>query len=204
MQKIIGMFVLLTSLVVGWFWMDYQNFLQTPLRLSQNEQMLQVDKGASFKQIARKLVKKGWLDNANYLYWHARIEKKAHLIRAGEYAVKSGSTPSMLLAQLISGKTVSYQLTLLEGWNFKQVLAAVSNNKILDHQLTDVEAKDVMARLGYANIHPEGRFFPETYAFPRGTSDIAFLQRAYRKMETELAAAWAQRDQKNHLIKTLV
>lgn len=202
MQKFIAITILLASLAVGWFWMDYQNFLKTPLKLSQESQLLQVKKGVNLKKLARELVEKGWLDNANYLYWHARLEKKAHLIRAGEYAIQKNTTPTMLLGQLIAGKTVSYQLTLLEGWNFNQVLAAVNNNKVLVHQLEGVKAEAVMERLGFGDIHPEGRFFPETYAFPRGTTDIEFLQRAYRKMQSELAASWEKRDKESNLIKT--
>ena len=196
MQKLLGLLVLVASLVIGWYWMAYQNFLQTPLSIEEQGMVLQVERGSSLKSLANDLQQRGILSNANYLYWHARWYEQAHLIRAGEYRIPTGTTPPQLLEHLISGETISYSLTLLEGWTFKQVLAAVRNNEVLEHRLNGLSPAQVMARIGHAGGHPEGRFFPDTYSFPRGTTDVEFLQRAYDTMREHLLAAWENRSDK--------
>ena len=91
------------------------------------------------------------------------------------------------------GKSISHSLTLLEGWNIRQVRAAVAGHDALVHTLSDVDDAELMRRLDRADAHPEGRFFPDTYQFPRGMTDLEFLRRALQKMDEELAAAWAGR-----------
>ena len=82
----------------------------------------------------------------------------------------------------------------MEGWNFKQVLAAVSGHEALKHTLKGLTDGEIMARLGHPGEHPEGRFYPDTYKFPRGTTDAAFLERAYQSMSRLLAEEWGKRD----------
>ena len=98
-----------------------------------------------------------------------------------------------MLALLVSGRSVSYSLTLLEGWNIRQVRAAVAGHEALRQTLEGVDNLDLMERLGHPGKHPEGRFFPDTYQFRRGTTDVEFLLRAMRKMDEELAQAWQAR-----------
>lgn len=202
MGRLVGILVLLASLVLGWYWISYQTFLQTPLQIAQEEMILQVPTGTNLRKLARQLQEQGIISNADFFYWHARWNKLAHRIRAGEYRVPAGVTPDKLLEQLVRGKSISYSLTLLEGWNFSQVLAAVRNNKVLRHDLNQEDHQQIMAKLGYPGVHPEGRFFPDTYSFPRGTSDIEFLKRAYRKMERELRDAWSKRSETDVVVKT--
>ena len=193
MGRLIGAVIFLASLTLGWFWMGYQTFLETPMRLPPEGMVLQVEKGTNLRQLGRRLEREGILDNGDMLYWHARWHSLADRIRAGEFHVPAGTTPPGLLEILIHGTPVSYRLTLVEGWTFRQVLEAVRRDPVLRQTLDTDDPPRVMARLGLPGIHPEGRFFPDTYAFPRGTTDVAFLQRAYRRMERELAEAWAGR-----------
>ena len=180
MQKLLGALVLLASLTVGWYWSAYQTFLETPLNLPEEGLVLQVDPGMSLKRLANKLEADGVLQGADYLYWHARWKKLAHRIRAGEFLIPAGVAPAEFLALLVEGKSISYRLTLLEGWNFKQVLAAVRKHPVLKQTLgEELDNAAIMNALELQGIHPEGRFFPDTYAFPRGTTDVQFLQRAY-------------------------
>jgi UPF0755 protein len=173
--------------------MSYRSYLQTPLQLPADGMVLQVEKGTNLRQLGRRLERQGVLSNGDMLYWYARWKDLANHIHAGEFRVPAGTTPPALLAILIKGKTISYNLTLVEGWDFAQVLKAVDNDPILAHTLDTRDPAEIMARMGYPDIHPEGRFFPDTYAFPRGTSDVEFLLRAYHRMERELADAWAKR-----------
>lgn len=201
MGRLLGILLIVASLVTGWYWSAYQTFLQAPLNLPEDGLVLTVTPGSNLRQISAELAQRGVLSEPEFLYWHARWKQLAHRIRAGEYQVIAGSKPDDLLNLLVSGKTISYSLTLLEGWNFKQVMAAVRKNRVLKQELDGLNDEQIMRELGYPGIHPEGRFFPETYSFPRGTSDIDFLKRAYWKMQQELDAAWAGRNKDSIILK---
>lgn len=193
MQRLIGLLILTVALIAGWYWMAYQNFLKTPLHLPENGQVIQVERGSNLRQLARRLEERGILSNAELLYWHARWHDLANRIRAGEYLIPAGTTPPGLLRILISGKPVEYRLTLLEGWTFRQVMAAIEHDLVLEKTLRGKSPKDIMVAIGHPGEYPEGRFFPDTYSYPRGTSDVDLLRRAYERMQAVLAEAWARR-----------
>ena len=193
MNKLIGFIVLIGSLLLGWAWMQYEDFLDTPLNMQQDSVIFEVPKGASLAMIARDLENAGLIKNARFLRWYGRYTGQANRIRAGEYRLNSTMVPDDLLALLVSGRSVSYSLTLLEGWNIRQVRAAIAAHEALEQTLEGVDNEELMTRLGLPGEHPEGRFFPDTYQFSRGMSDLEFLRRALNKMDEELAAAWSQK-----------
>ncbi|MEM6405481.1 MAG: endolytic transglycosylase MltG [Pseudomonadota bacterium] len=185
--------LLLSSLVLVWVWRDAERFLQTPLKLPDAGMQLEVAPGTAFRTLARRLVEQGVLENEYYWYVYARQRQMAHRIQAGEYAIAAGTTPGQLLNLLVSGKTVVYELTFVEGSTFRQLMARIHSHPALTQTLSGLEPAAVMEQLGQPGLHPEGQFFPDTYRFPRGTTDLQFLRRAYRRMQSELAQAWADR-----------
>jgi UPF0755 protein len=194
-NRLLGLLVILLSLGLGWAWMLYKDFRTTPLEISQGSIIYQVDKGATLRGIAQDLEQAGMIRDARFLVWYGRYTGQANRIRAGEYRLTDDLLPDGLLALLVSGKSISHSLTLLEGWNIRQVRAAVAAHDALKHTLEGVDDEELMDRLGRTGQHPEGRFFPDTYLFPRGASDLEFLRRAMRRMDRELAAAWEGRDE---------
>lgn len=201
MARLLSLLFILMGLLVYWFWSGYQDFLETPLKLPEQGLVLNVEPGTNLRRLGEKLAQEQVLEHPAYLYWHARWNKLAHRIRAGEYRVPVGTTPPALLELLVRGRTISYSLTLLEGWNFRQVMDAIRNDPVLRQELTGLDDEQIMSRLGRPGLHPEGRFFPDTYWFPRGTSDIDFLKRAFARMHKELEAAWAGRDKEAIMVK---
>ena len=193
MHRLVGFVVLVGSLLLAWAWMQYQGFRETPLAIGPEGLVYEVPRGASLAAVALDLEARGVIDNARYLAWYGRYTGQANRIRAGEYRLEPGLDPDGLLALLVSGRTVTYGLTLIEGWNIRQVRAAVAAHPVLEHTLEDVDDAALMALLGRPGQHPEGRFFPDTYHFSRGTSDLDFLRRAMQAMDRELEAAWAAR-----------
>ncbi len=183
--------VLLISLALVWVWRDFARFLQTPLTLPDTGIQLQVAPGTAFRTLAHNLVQQGVLENTHYWYGYARQHHLAHRIQAGEYAVPAGTTPVQLLNLLVSGQTIKYELTFVEGSTFRQLMAQIRAHPALTQ--TGLTSSTVMARLGQPDLHPEGQFFPDTYHFPRGTTDLQFLRRAYRRMQAELTQAWSGR-----------
>ena len=84
-------------------------------------------------------------------------------------------------------------MTLVEGWNFRQVMAALEKADALKFESGSLSAPELMSRLGRPGVAPEGRFFPDTYTYAKGSSDIAVLQRAMRAMDKRLATVWEGR-----------
>ncbi|MDM8547494.1 endolytic transglycosylase MltG [Candidatus Venteria ishoeyi] len=174
----------------------YEYGLQRPLQLPQKTTYYTINPGMGVNQIAVALVREKIFNYPNALAWvlWARSQGKGHQIKAGEYKILPGSNARQLLALFISGKTVQHAFVIVEGWTFKQLLSALQQTQNLNHQLPkNSAAKVVMQQLDLAGIHPEGRFFPDTYYFTANTSDIALLQRAYQKMQKEQQATWEQR-----------
>lgn len=179
--------------ILLWLQYDMDKQLHQPMTLDK-EEVLVIEPGISLSAISRELVGRGWLEHPYYLVFAGRRENKATRIKTGEYAVEPGTTPLELLDKLISGKVIQYPLTIPEGLTSQQFIALVQTHPQLKKTLTDDDPKKVMEALGHPGQNAEGRFYPDTYYFPRGATDVEFLQRAYHTMETILAQEWQRRD----------
>lgn len=188
---------LLVLLVVGagiggWLWLDYRRVLDTPL-LTGEARTLVVERGASIDSIARELARDGLLEHPLYLRIHGRLSGLASRIQAGEYRLTATTTPRSLLDDMVAGRVVQHELTVVEGWTFRQLLDALWAHERIRPSLRELGDTAIMERLGKPDAVPEGWFFPDTYHFPTGTTDLVFLRRAHQAMERELAAAWDAR-----------
>src|SRR5262249_39278258 len=117
----------------------------------------------------------------------------ASRLHAGEYAVPAGTTPRELLRRMAAGDVIQHRFTIVEGWTFRQLRAALGADAGLRQSLTTLSDSEVMRKLGAGAEHPEGRFLPETYTWTRGDSDLDILARAYKAMQRALEQSWAQR-----------
>lgn len=187
--------LLLLAVVLGgaWVWRDFDRFLRTPLAAPEEGLVYMLRQGASLRTLAADLKAQGALSNAVYLRLLGRWTGIAPRIQAGEYRILRGTLPLGLLRQLAEGAVITYALTLVEGWTFLEVMDAVRGHHALDQTLAGLSGEEIMQRLGHPGEQPEGRFFPDTYHFPRGTSDRAVLQRAYTAMERLLDTEWPRR-----------
>ncbi len=199
MKKLKGLLIFLAimALIAGaasyFAYTDYHGFLETPLNIPETGLPLEVPPATSLQDIARRLQRDGILSSALYLQIYARLEGSARRIKAGEYRITPGMTPPMLMQRLVAGRVRQYPLTIVEGWTFRQMMEAVRNHPKIQQTLEGLSDAEIMARLGHADENPEGRFFPDTYHFPRGTTDVVFLKRAYDTMARHLDEAWRQR-----------
>lgn len=196
LYKLTAIAILLGSFAFGWFWLGYQQFLDEPIQIKEGGTVLLIEPGQSLRVVARNLVKDGVITDARYFRLLARLSGKSSKIQAGEYLLSGSLNPKELLNKLVEGKVRQYGLTLIEGWRFREILTLVKQSPDLKHTLKGVSPEDIMAEIGYPDIHPEGRFLPDTYHFPRGMSDREFLRRAYQTMEKFLEQAWVERDEK--------
>lgn len=192
--RIARFFILLATVAAAWLWWDVQSFLGAPMDVPPEGARIEVAQGSHLTRVARQLAERGIIGHPQYLRWYARLTNQADRIHIGEYELKPGMTPRDFLRQLVEGKVIQYSLTIVEGWSFAQMLEAVRAHPSLIHQLEGLDTQGVMQKIGYPGVHPEGQFMPDTYFFPRGLSDVAFLQRAYRAMQDFLEAEWPKRD----------
>jgi len=183
------------GVTAGWFWHDMQTQLDTPIKITTPSPLTYtIISGMNLKQIGQDLTQKGVLDHPYYFMLEGRLQGSESRIKAGEYLLQQGTTQRQLLEQFVAGKVVQHSLTLIEGWSYRQMMNAVGNNATLVQTLSNIDDTTVMTALGYPDVHPEGRFFPDTYHFPVGMTDIEFLHRAYAKMAHVLEEEWQQRE----------
>jgi UPF0755 protein len=154
---------------------------------------LSIEPGTSPKAIAQMVVDAGADVPPLALYVWFRLSGQSRQIRAGSYEFNAQTTPVRLLSMLVRGEESLRTLTLVEGWNIRQLRQALARADQLkpDSQALDDEA--LMVQLGRPGVHPEGRFFPDTYSYAKGSSDLAVLQRAMKAMDKQLDKAWQAR-----------
>jgi UPF0755 protein len=124
----------------------------------------------------------------------ARVTQKASRIKAGSYELKAGTSPRRLIDQLVRGEFAQESLTIIEGWTFKQMRLAIAGNKGLKHDTAELSDNELMAKISPDYKVPEGLFFPDTYLFAKGTSDMNIYKQAHTMLMTHLNTAWAKRD----------
>ncbi len=155
--------------------------------------LFEIPHGMSLRTLAQELTALEVLDHPYYFLALAYLRGDAGRVKAGEYEISPGMTPVALLDKLVKNQVYQRSVTLIEGWTTAQVLAALAKDDRLVGKLEGATPQDLMAALGRAGQHPEGRFFPDTYRFTKGTSDLDILGRAAQAMDRVLAEEWRDR-----------
>ncbi|MGB3463290.1 MAG: endolytic transglycosylase MltG [Rhodanobacter lindaniclasticus] len=183
---------LAAALAVGWN--DYQRFSTGALKVSPQQQSIDVGRGTSFKGMVAELRRQG-LTTASPWYWRLLAEQMhvAGKLHAGEYALAPGITPRQLLADMAAGRVLQRNFTIVDGWTFAELRHALTQADVLQHDTSGLDDASIMQRIGAGGEAPEGRFLPETYAYVKGDSELDILRRAHAAMERTLAALWPGR-----------
>jgi UPF0755 protein len=172
---------------VGYAW------LHRPLQLPAATVDLSIEAGTSARGIVIDVVEAGVPVHPTVLYWWFRLSGQSRQIKAGSYEIGTGITPVGLLEKLVRGEEALRSVTLVEGWTFRQVQDALKKAEHLKADSLGLTTDMLMAKLGKPGRAAEGRFFPDTYTYAKGSSDMALLQRAMRAMDKKLDMAWALR-----------
>ncbi|VVM91286.1 hypothetical protein PS623_02792 [Pseudomonas fluorescens] len=189
---LLEMGLILAGLALGWSAWKVHSALEQPLHVEQ-ERMLEVPNGTTPNRMFYRMQTDGLLDDAVWLRLYWRFNMAGTPLHTGEYRLTPGMTVNQLFDAWRRGDVVQYNLTLVEGWTFRQVRAAVAKHEKITQTLDGLSDAEVMDKLGHSGVFPEGRFFPDTYRFVRGMSDVEFLQQAYMRLEQVLAKEWAER-----------
>ena len=154
---------------------------------------LSIEPGTSPKAVAQAVVDAGAQTSATALYAWFRLSGQSRQMRAGSYEIAPGTTPRRLLAMLVRGEKSLRNVTLVEGWNWRQVRQALAKADMLRNDSRSLSDEALMAQLGRPGVAPEGRFYPDTYSYAKNSSDLKVLARALKAMDKQLAKAWAAR-----------
>jgi UPF0755 protein len=177
----------------GYLW------LNQPFDLPSPTVDLSIEPGVSAREIAQAVADAGVPVNATLLHAWFRLSGQSRQIRAGSYELDRQTTPRSLLQKLVRGEEALRSVTLVEGWTFRQVREALGKADQLKPESQALSPDDIMNQMGKPGVPAEGHFFPDTYTYSKGSSDLKVLQRAMRAMDKKLAAAWALRDPKSPL-----
>ncbi len=154
---------------------------------------LEVEPGTAADGVAEAVVASGAQAPAFLLQVWFRYSGQDRQIKAGSYELAPGTTPRKLLSMLVRGEESLKSVTLVEGWTFAQVRKALQKAEQLAPDTLALSAENIMEKLDKPGLHPEGRFFPDTYSYAKGSSDLGVLRRAARAMDRRLDAAWSLR-----------
>jgi UPF0755 protein len=184
----VAVLFLIVAGAAGALWWLYQ-----PIRVANDPVELAIDPGATPREISEAWVKAGLQTSPLLLYEWFRWSGLDRKIRAGSYEATAGITPVKLLMMMVRGDESLSIVRFGEGWTFRQIRAELIKADDLRPTTANMSDADLMATLGAPGVMPEGRFYPDTYTYSRGSPDVAVLKRAYQAMQKRLELAWAER-----------
>jgi UPF0755 protein len=177
------------ALAIGWLaW-----FASAPLDLPSEPLDFSISAGSSLRSAARQIAEAGVPMSERAFTLLARLSRKETQVKAGSYEISRGETPWSLLGKITRGEYQLSDIVFIEGWTFAQIRGALDASEVVRHDTRGASDAAIMAQLGSPNMPAEGGFFPDTYLFAKGESDVKILGRAHRAMQKQLAAAWEAR-----------
>ncbi len=178
------------------------NWVLRPLPMQGETVDLSIEPQTPVRGIAKAVAQAGIDVNSDVLFLFFRLSGQSRALRAGSYEMTQGDTALDLLRKLTRGEESLKAISLIDGWTFRQFRAALAKAEGLKHDTKGLSDDELMAKLGMPGVAPEGRFFPDTYTYGKGSSELHVMQRAANAMTKQLAAAWGQR-QPDIQIKTI-
>jgi UPF0755 protein len=192
-MKAIRRFLLAATLALGaglgWLaWYSAQ-----PLPLAELPRQFSVTPGTSLKGLAGQLAKAGIIDHPLAFRILGRVMGKSAIIQAGVYTLDAPITAAELYRKMARGEVTQAAIRFIEGWNLREVRGALQASTDLRHDTQGMSDAELLAAIGAAESNPEGLFFPDTYFFSPGSSELDILRRAYRDAQEKLHKAWEAR-----------
>ncbi|TXT25378.1 MAG: hypothetical protein FD134_1086 [Gallionellaceae bacterium] len=186
--------LLLTLFLTAVLATDFYFFATRPQALPAQPYQFTLKPGTSLKGAAQQLQQEGGLSNVRMFVVLARLLGKSAQIKAGNYVLETAVTPLELLDVLAKGKGIQSEFSVIEGWTFGQFRAVLNASPAVRHDTAQLSAAEILQRLGVTETHPEGLFFPDTYHFASGASDLTLFKRAYETMQKHVQQAWQTRE----------
>ena len=191
MLKNLFILVVVGTLAAGGYALWY---VATPVAVDKVPAAFDIPPGMRFRGAAQRIDESGVAIGRLQFELLARALGRAQDVKAGSYELATAPTPIELLDKLTRGDVTQADVRFIEGWTFRQLRAALAASPFVKHDTDGLSDAQLLQKLGAAETHPEGLFFPDTYLFSKGTSDLHILQRAYRTMHAHLAREWEARE----------
>jgi UPF0755 protein len=186
------LFLLASAAVLGFCgWILW--FALSPIEFAAPAVEFSIRPGSTLRGATRQIIEAGLPVPEWKFILLARANGASASVKAGSYQVPAGVTPLLLIHKIVRGEYAQADILFVEGWNFRQMREALNAHVDLKHDSADLSEAQIMAKLGVPEVRPEGMFFPDTYVFAKGSSDLAVLARAHRAMKKQLESAWAER-----------
>lgn len=183
--------ILLLAVLTAVAWLSW--VVVIPVDLPQSPYKLTIGPNRTLGQVARTLADEGVIRNRNIMMLLGRMQGMDRKIKAGLYQFSDSASMWDILQRLADGHPDEASLTLIEGWNFRQFRQAIDRNPDIKHEARDLTDAQLLQQLGLDGVQAEGLFFPSTYLFTPGSSDLELYRRAYNTMQQKLDAAWSSR-----------
>ena len=189
--SVIVALILVAGLAIG----HVHSVIGSPLAVSTQGTLFEIAPGSALTTIANELADEQILQNPRIFRWYAQLKGYAGSIRAGEYNIEPGTTPRGLLDKFVSGDVQLYSFTIVEGWTYRDLIAALAVHPAVEQSITVEDWPRLFESFMTSTTHPEGMFLPETYRFPKRTKDIDVLRQAFDLLTETLDTEWTNRDQ---------
>lgn len=193
-RAILGGVLLLTFLTSYWYWLDYKDFLRTPLIVASSESIFEIKKGTGVNRLSHQLAQQGVIKNTLYLRVLGYFNPQLSQLKVGEYQFTTAVTPVQLLEKLNQGQVIQYRFTIIEGQTSYQIIQNLAKESRLE-QLSEQQLKQLPNLLNIEQNHLEGWFFPETYSYTKNETILSLLKRAKASMSAALDEEWQNREQ---------
>lgn len=189
MKRMVGIAALLVLFMIS----ALGYYAYSPLPLQDPPLEFSLKQGANLKGVAHQLQQAHLLEHESLFVWLGRLLGKAGQLKSGEYVIAKPMSPMELLNMLVTGQVAQSQLSVIEGWTFRQFREALNQNPHIAHRTAAMSDAQILQLIGATEKHPEGLFFPDTYYFASGSSDVLIFKRAYQTMQKRLQQAWDAR-----------
>ncbi|TDT39369.1 UPF0755 protein [Halospina denitrificans] len=176
----------------GVFLYEKLSALEEPIVLSEPA-FIELQRGTSFIGLARELERRGFVEDALWMRIRGRLEPELTGIQSGYYQLEPGMSALDLVRRIVRGETHTWSVRLPEGWTFSRIRERLKEQEHLGQVLDEVPPRAVMEKLGKEDMHPEGWFFPASYEYQKGDTDLDVLRQAHERMTSVLSRAWASR-----------
>ncbi len=193
-NEIIGIVLVVSSFVTAWILLDYYRFTIKPLTGESVAVDYEIKAGESISSLSVDFAQRGWIRHPLYLKFYAR-QNNLQDIKLGHYQLMPQQTISEVLQKFVTADVELRKITIIEGWTSAQMLEAIRQHPDIRQTLADKSLQEIMGLLGNDELHPEGQFLPDTYAFARDTTDLEILQTAHKALNDTVQNLWQQRQQ---------
>jgi len=174
--------------------LQVRQFLNSSMDIPEDSVVFEVPAGSAFASVSRELAGNGYIAHPDWFRWYARLTGQASAIHAGEYLINAGTTPRELLQMFVSGEVQLYSFTIVEGWTFRELVAALIADESVEVSIVYEDWPAILESFVAEAGHPEGLFLPETYRYPKCATGVDILRQSYTLLQETLAEEWEDRD----------